>query len=126
MNTSGGLLALVADADLRNEVDRIGAAVGIRVVHALEPSSRKVWEAASAVVLDVETACRCAELAMPRRSRVFLVGRAEPQAGQWEAAIAIGVARVLALPGQEADLVAELADAVESRRSERHGAVLAV
>ena len=28
MNTSGGILALVADAELRNEVERVGAAVG--------------------------------------------------------------------------------------------------
>ena len=126
MNTSGGILALVADLDLRNEVDRVGAAVGVRVVHASAPSSRKVWEAASAVVLDGETACRCVELALPRRNRVFLVGRAGPQSGQWEAAIAVGVQRVLVLPDQEADLVAELSDAVESRRAQRHGAVLAV
>jgi secretion/DNA translocation related CpaE-like protein len=126
MNTSGGILALVADLDLRNEVDRVGAAVGVRVVHAAEPSSRKVWESASAVVLDSETACRCVELALPRRNRVFLVGRTGPKSGQWEAAIALGVQRVLVLPDQEADLVAELSDAVESRRAERHGAVLAV
>lgn len=126
MNTSGGVLALVADVALRNEVDRVGAAVGVQVVHAAEPSTRKVWEAASAVVLDIETARRCVELALPRRSRVFLVGPAEPRPAQWEAAIAVGVQRVLILPDQEAELVAELSDAVESRRAERHGAVLAV
>jgi secretion/DNA translocation related CpaE-like protein len=126
MNTSGGVLALVSDAELRNEVERVGAAVGIRVVHASEPSSRRVWEAASAVVLDAETAGRCVELALPRRSCVFLIGRVEPRPGQWDAVIAVGVQRVLVLPECEADLVAELSDAVESRRAERRGAVLAV
>lgn len=126
MDTSGGILALVADAELRNEVERVGAAVGIRVVHASEPSSRKVWEGASAVVLDAETAGRCVDLGMPRRARVFLVGRVEPRAGEWEAVVAVGVQRVLVLPEREADLVAELSEAVESRRAERRGAVLAV
>jgi secretion/DNA translocation related CpaE-like protein len=126
MSTSGGVLALVCDTDLRNEVERVGAAVGVRVVHAPEPSSRKVWEAASAVVLDADTVCRCVELALPRRSRVFLVGRAEPQSRQWEAAIAVGVQRVLVLPEGEDQLVAELSDAVQARRADRRGAVLAV
>jgi secretion/DNA translocation related CpaE-like protein len=57
---------------------------------------------------------------------VFLVGAAEPGPAQWEAAIAVGVQRLLVLPDQEADLVAELSDAVESRRTERNGVVLAV
>jgi secretion/DNA translocation related CpaE-like protein len=126
MNTSGGVLALIADVDVRNAVDRVGAAVGVRVVHASEPSSRRVWESASAVILDVETACRCVQLGLPRRSRVFLVGPGEPRSAQWEAAVAIGVQRVLVLPDQEADLVADLSDAVESRLAERHGAVVAV
>jgi secretion/DNA translocation related CpaE-like protein len=126
MSTSGGVLALVSDPGLRNDVDRVGAAVGVRVVHTSEPSSRKVWEVASAVVLDAETVCRCAELALPRRSRVFLVGHAEPQSKQWEAAIAVGVQRVLVLPDREDDLVAELSDAVQARRTDGRGAVLAV
>jgi secretion/DNA translocation related CpaE-like protein len=126
MKTSGGVLAMVADADVRSAVDRVGAAVGVRVVHAAQPSSRRVWESASAVILDVETACRCVEIGLPRRTRVFLVGSGEPHSAQWEAAIAIGVQRVLVLPDQEADLVADLSNAVDSRRAERHGAVLAV
>ena len=126
MSTSGGVLALVSDAGLRNDVERVGAAVGVRIVHASEPSSRRVWEAASAVVLDAETACRCVELALPRRGRVFVVGRVQPQARQWEAAIAVGVQRVLVLPDCEDALVAELSDAVQARRADRRGAVLAV
>jgi secretion/DNA translocation related CpaE-like protein len=126
MSSSGGVLALIVDDGMRNDVERVAAAVGVRLVHASEPSSRKVWEAASAVVLDVETASRCVDLALPRRSRVFLVGAAEPSPRQWQAAIAIGVQRVLVLPDQEADLVAEMSEAVQSRRAERTGTVLAV
>jgi secretion/DNA translocation related CpaE-like protein len=126
MSTSGGILSLVSDVALRNDVERIAAAVGSRVVHAREPSNRKVWTAAAVVVLDAEGACRCAQLALPRRSRVFLIGRSEPGDAEWAAAIAIGVQRVVTLPVQEAELVAELSEGVDAPQAERRGGVLAV
>lgn len=126
MSSGGGVLALVVDDGMRADVERVAAAVGVRLVHASEPSSRRVWEAASAVVLDAESVSRCVDLALPRRGRVFLVGTAEPAPREWQAAIAIGVQRVLVLPDQEADLVAEMSDAVQSRRAERAGTVVAV
>jgi secretion/DNA translocation related CpaE-like protein len=126
MSTSGGILCLVSDGVLRNDVDRIAAAVGVRVVHASEPSNRKVWTAASAVVVDAESVCRCAELALPRRSRVFLVGRSEPAESAWQAAIAVGVQRVLSLPAQESALVAELSEGIEAPAADTRGGVLAV
>jgi secretion/DNA translocation related CpaE-like protein len=126
MSTSGGILSLVSDETLRNDVERIAAAVGVRVVHAAEPSSRKVWAAASAVVLDVETVCRSAELGLNRRDRVFLICRSEPADAQWEAAISVGVQRVFTLPSQEAALVTELAEGMDAPRADRPGGVLAV
>lgn len=126
MSTSGGILCLVSSGALRNDVDRIAAAVGARVVHAREPSNRKVWTAASVVVVDAQTACRCAELALPRRSRVFLVGHSEPAESEWQAAIAVGVQRVVTLPAQESDFVTELSEGVEAPGAGRRGGVLAV
>jgi secretion/DNA translocation related CpaE-like protein len=126
MSTSGGILSLVSDVVLRNDVERIAAAVGARVVHAREPSNRKVWTVASVVVLDAETVGRCAELALPRRGRIFLIGRTEPGESEWEAAIAVGVQRVLTLPAQESDLVNELSEGVDAPRADGRGAVLAV
>lgn len=127
MSTNNGILSLVVDAALRRDVDRAAAAAGVRVVHADEPSNRKVWTAASAVVLDVEGARRCDRLALPRRGRIVVIGHAEPGPDDWHLAISVGAQRVLVLPGQEADLLSELSDAAESvRDADRRGAVLAV
>lgn len=131
MNTgsanSNGILSLVVDEALRRDVDRVAAAAGVRVVHAGEPSGRKVWTAASAVVLDVDGARRCAGLGLPRRGRVLVIGRAEPAPDGWQYAMSVGAQRVLVIPEQEAELMAELSDAAESGCDVgRRGAVLAV
>jgi len=127
MSTSNGILSVVVDASLRRDVDRIAAAAGVRVVHAGEPSSRKVWMAASAVVLDVDGARRCAELGLPRRGRVLVVGHVEPTPEHWQTAISIGAQRVLTFPVDESALVSELADAADVASDDaRRGVVLAV
>ncbi|MFV1469452.1 septum site-determining protein Ssd [Mycolicibacterium elephantis] len=127
MASTHGILALIDDSALRGDVDRVCAAVGLQAVHAAEPSSRKVWACAAAVLLDVQAAHRCARRALPRRNRVVLVGRREPVAADWEAAIAVGAQRVVTLPEQDAELMAELADAADAVRDDApRGAVLAV
>ncbi|MDT5281855.1 MAG: hypothetical protein QOJ20_3050, partial [Mycobacterium sp.] len=78
MTASNGILALVGDPAIRDDVDRVAAAAGLPVVHASDPSSRKVWAAAAAVLLDVAAARRCAQRALPRRGRVVLLVRSEP------------------------------------------------
>ncbi|PBJ62378.1 helicase [Mycobacterium avium subsp. hominissuis] len=82
---------MLAEPELRAELDRVAAAAGVRVVHAGDAAavSRKTWAAAAAVVLDAAAAVR------------------------------IGAARVLRLPEHEADLVGELAEAAESSRDDR-------
>lgn len=127
MTTTNGVLALLDDQALRDDVDRVAAAAGVPVVYAQEPSTRSVWTAADAVILDAVAARRCAELGLPRRGRVILVGATAPDASDWQVAISIGAQHVMTLPGQEADLVGRLADAAESRREARRGgAVVAV
>ncbi|WP_102144802.1 septum site-determining protein Ssd [Mycobacterium hubeiense] len=127
MPSTHGVLALIDDPALREDVDRVGAAAGVPVIHAAEPSSRKVWTAAAAVLLDVPAARRCTARALPRRGEVVLVGRAEPRQEEWEAAVAVGAQRVITLPRQDGELVAHLSDAAESTREEsRHGTVAAV
>jgi secretion/DNA translocation related CpaE-like protein len=120
-----GHLAAISDPLLRDDVDRVCAAAGIPVVHAAEPSNRTVWSAAAAVVVDTEAARRCAARALPRRPRVFLVTRTEPDAAAWQTAVAIGAARVLTLPAGEDALMAELAEAADASGAGR-GAVAAV
>lgn len=127
MASFSGYLALIADPALREDVDRVCAAAGVPVVHASEPSSRKVWTEAAAVVLDITGARRCVARALPRRTRVVLVGRAEPCGADWQAAIAVGAQRVLTLPEQDDELMAELTEAAEGLHEEgSRGAVAAV
>jgi secretion/DNA translocation related CpaE-like protein len=113
-----GLLAVLTDSDLRDELDRVAAAVGVRVVHlgAGAALSRRTWSAAAAVVLDEAAADRCGRLALPRRTHVSVVTCAGPSTATWESAILVGAEHVLRLPDQEAELVQELAEAAESAR----------
>lgn len=127
MSTTPGVLVLLSNSALRDDVDRVAAAAAVSVVHAQEPSSRKVWSAAAAVLLDEPSARRCAVRAFPRRDRVILVEREQLLEAHWQAAIAVGAQRVLTLPEQEAELVVALSDAAESVREDaRRGAVAAV
>ena len=115
-----GILAVLAEPALREEVDRIAAAVGVRVVHAdsTSPIPRKTWLAAAAVVLDEAAAEGCVRAGLPRRAHVIVATDSEPAATTWAAAIEVGARHVLRLPAQERDLVRELADAGESARGD--------
>lgn len=125
---SAGVLALVTDPELRHELDRVAAAVGVRVVHAAAASlSRKTWSAAAAVVVDEPTADRCGRAALPRRAHVTVLTGADPGTATWAAAVAVGAERVLRLPEQERELVTALAEAAESARDDGlRGAAVAV
>jgi secretion/DNA translocation related CpaE-like protein len=130
-----GVLALLTDPELRDELDRVAAAVGVRVVHAGggSPVTRKTWTAATAVVLDPAAADRCGRDALPRRAHVsVLTATAEGHvaAQTWAAAVAVGAQHVLRMPEQERELIRELAEASESARTGRddrlRGQVVAV
>jgi len=110
---AAGVLAVLTDAALRDELDRAAAAVGVRVVHAGVGASlsRRTWSAAAAVVLDPAAADRCGQAALPRRAHVSLLTATEPTATTWESAITVGAQHVLRLPQHEAALVRELAEA---------------
>jgi secretion/DNA translocation related CpaE-like protein len=114
------VLAVLAEPDMRAELDRAAAAAGIRVVHAsdVSPVSRKSWGAAAAVVLDARAAARCGRWALPRRDHVTVLTVAEPETTTWAAAVGVGAEHVLRLPEQEADLVSALAEAAESSRDD--------
>jgi secretion/DNA translocation related CpaE-like protein len=122
-----GILALIGDPLLRQDVDRVSAAAGLRVVHASEPSSPKVWAGAAAVILDAHAAHDCARRSLPRRGSVILVGRTAPQPDDFQAAIAVGAQHVVTLPNQDDQLMAALADAAEAAIDDaERGAVVAV
>lgn len=122
MRTSGGVLALLTDAALRADIDRIGAAVGVRVLHAdataVEP---KAFRAATVVLLDPVAAQSCAQHPGLPRPNVVVVTDAEPTTPTWAAAVAVGARHVVTLPAQEAQLVAVIGDADESQRETHPG-----
>ncbi|QLL10496.1 septum site-determining protein Ssd [Mycobacterium vicinigordonae] len=108
---------MLAEQDLRDELDRIAAAVGVRVVHAGGgPISRKTWLAATAVVLDAVAADRCGRTGLPRRTHVSVLSSAAPATTTWAAAVTVGAELVLRVPEQEQALVRALAEAAESAR----------
>ena len=78
---SSGVLAVLTDSHLRDELDRVAAAVGVRVVHAGCGSSvsRNTWSAAAAVVLDEAAADRCGQAALPRRTHVSVLTAPKPR-----------------------------------------------
>lgn len=124
---SAGVLAVLADPELRRELDRVAAAVGVRVVHAGGTPSRKTWSAAAAVVLDEAAAERCGRSALPRRAHVTVLTAADPATATWAAAVAVGAEHVLRLPERERDMVRALAEAAESSRDDgTRGAAVAV
>ena len=112
---------MLTDPELRDELDRVAAAVGVRVVHAggRNPVGRKTWSAAAAVVLDQAAAERCGQTALPRRAHVSVLTSAEADVATWAAAVAVGAEHVLRMPQQEHELVRELAEAAESARDDR-------
>ncbi|GAS87577.1 septum site-determining protein Ssd [Mycolicibacterium brisbanense] len=110
-NSTHSVLAMIGDPVLRDDADRVAAAAGVSLVHVGEPSSRKAWTAAAAVLLDADAAARCARRALPRRDRVTLVSAAAPASADWQAAISVGAQQVLTLPAQDAELVSVLSAA---------------
>jgi secretion/DNA translocation related CpaE-like protein len=110
-----GVLALISEVALCDEVDRIGAAAGVRVIHAdpAAPLTPRTWAAARAVILDGSTALSHSAEGLLRRSGVFVVasgGAGDAQFGVelLTAAIAIGAQDVFSLPCQAAELVRAL------------------
>ncbi|ANI42347.1 septum site-determining protein Ssd [Mycolicibacterium vaccae] len=116
MTVAEAILVLVDDPVLSADIDRVVAAAGMQVVRATDPSSHRVWTGAAAVLVDAAAACRCAARRLPRRPRVLLISGDAPGPDDWEAAVAIGAQRVVTLPTDDRELMAELADATEAAR----------
>ncbi|HEY7053816.1 MAG TPA: septum site-determining protein Ssd [Mycobacterium sp.] len=125
MNSASGVLGVLDDPALRDHVDRVAAAVGVRLVHQRGCPSRREWTAAASVVIDAAAVGRCTGGALPRRAQVILLVSDDPSDATWEAAISLGAQCVLRLPDRESELVELLSDAVETRAGAA-GSVVAV
>ncbi|GGM65404.1 ATPase AAA [Longimycelium tulufanense] len=66
------------------------------------------------MLLDGYAATDCAAGALPRRHGVLVFCSGEPPPPVWQAAVAVGAERVLALPAAESWLISRFADAIES------------
>lgn len=127
MTSAARILAVIDDPLLDSDIDRIVAAAGVRIVRTGDPSGRRVWTSAAAILVDTAGARRCAERGMPRRDRVLLVCRDTPGPAEWEAAVAVGAQRVVTLLTHDRDLMAVLSDAAEeSAEGGARGPVVAV
>ncbi|CAN5512934.1 septum site-determining protein Ssd [soil metagenome] len=130
MTSTAGLLALIAESALGDEIDRVAAAAGARVIH-LDPAAsptRKTWLAAPAIVLDADATRRCVTAGLPRRPAVFVCCSGEPAPALLQDAISVGAQDVLTLPDQAHQLVRGLGAVGESTGAGagRAGATVAV
>ncbi|STZ25034.1 helicase/secretion neighborhood CpaE-like protein [Mycolicibacterium aichiense] len=126
-SSPGVVLVLAGDTELREQAERVAAAVGLRPMAVSAPLTRKTWSAAVAVILDEDAARSCERDGLPRRDGVILVCPTDPHGPVWAAAMAVGAQQVCTLPAQDAELVRHLADAAESvRDGPRTGRVIAV
>ncbi|MET0896986.1 MAG: septum site-determining protein Ssd [Mycobacterium sp.] len=128
MTSTAGLLALIAESALADEVDRVAAAAGVRAIH-LDPAAvptRKTWLAAAAIVLDSGAAGCCAAAGLPRRHAVFVCGLGEPTAATLQVAISLGAQDVLTMPEQADELVRGVGAVGDPARSSADGGVVAV
>ncbi|MFG2441341.1 septum site-determining protein Ssd [Nocardia fluminea] len=117
-------LVLVRDERLRAEVRRVAAAAERVTDERVMPVGRHAWAGAGMVILDTAAAVAAAVAGFPRRAGVVLVTEGEPAVPDWQAATAVGAARVVALPTGAITLVEQFAEHAESRTGE--GVVVAV
>ena len=119
MTASNGILALVGDPALRDDVDRVAAAAGLPVVHASDPSSRKVWTAAVAVLLDAHAARRCARTgAAATRAASSWSAVPNPRPPNCRPRSRLAPSTSSRCPRRTASLMAELSDAAEASRDD--------
>lgn len=125
--TDPAVLALISDPALREDLDRVAAAAGLRVVHQAAGATpdRRAWKAAAAIVLDPAAAADCPG---PRRPAIYVVTAFEAGAETLRAALAVGAGDALRLPDDEQALLRALAEAGGGVRDDRvaAGALLAV
>lgn len=119
------VLCVIADAGLRQTVERVAAAAAVRLVTMASPARRN-WVTATAIITDEPGARRCAGNALPRHDRVIVVSGTQPSSSTWAAALAVGAHGVCVLPAGEDDLLTHLAEAVETPVSARPGRLIAV
>ena len=110
-------LLITADADVLDDLVRIGLTAGTELQVASEVGAgRRLWASAASVVVGPDVAAACARARLPRRPGVVLLGEDLDDAGIWRLAVEVGAEHVVFLPDGEAWLVEMLAESVEPSR----------
>jgi secretion/DNA translocation related CpaE-like protein len=118
MRTSLPVLLVSADPRTVEDVRRIGTVAGIEVAGASGAGeARGRWSSAPVVLVGEDVAASLAG-ALPRRSGVVVVARAEPGPEAWRAAVSLGAEDVVVLPAGERALVHRLASRPSSPGAE--------
>ncbi len=119
-----GPLVVTADLDLLDHVLAAAAAAGVEPTVVDDPvAARASWRTQEMVIVGEDRARQLAQLALPRRAEVFLVGveAARDELDRWSAPLG---AAVVVLPDSSAWLTTAISDV--TGRSARGGLVLSV
>jgi len=125
MNTDRPLVVMT-DEPLLDQALQFAAVAGCELDRASDiVAARRRWGDAPLVVLDAAAVHRCVAAKLPRRPGIVVLSTAEQPPEFWRKAIAIGVERVIAMPADEAALLAAFEDAAD-RPSPVAGRVVAL
>ena len=118
-------LVLTADSDLLDDVLRASAAASVPVEVVSDPgAARRAWADAALVVVGDDAVAALAQVGLPRRAGVVLIGREPPDADIWQRGLQIGAEDVVFVPEADEWLANRLADAAEGNA--RSGALVCV
>lgn len=118
-------LVVTGDPDLLDDLLRLAAAGGTEVDVACDlAAARHRYPSAPLVLVGVDQVGECLRAGLPHRKRVVLAGRGELPRPVFEAARALGVDHVVALPAAEAWVVDRFAEPTGTTASD--GRMLAV
>ena len=111
------MLVLTADDTLVRHVLSVAAAVGVDVQVTADPAqARPAWRAAAMVLIGADQAVAVAELKLPRRSEVYVLGSAAEaeQIQSWSARLGTTVLTVPDAAGELAEVMARRVTGVPS------------
>ena len=107
-------LLVTADPDLLDDVLRLGAAAGVDIDVAHDPTGARLgWSKAALVLVGDDVSIALRRASVQPRVGVVLVGRDLDDGFIWQRAVGVGAEHVALLPAAEPWLIARLADAVD-------------
>jgi len=118
-------LVLTGNMALLDDVLRLAAAAGVDAEVVPDPAAaRGLWVDAPLVIVGADAVAEVERAALPRRPGLLIVTSQVPDDGLLRTGLALGASAVLALPAEEATLVAHFTDTAES--GGRGGSVVCV